>query len=441
MTPALDSHTGAEAVPSFKGLVVSTYAALALLIVGLGGMAASISLAGAVVVPGRFVVASYPKPVQHLKGGIVEQILVEDGDRVSAGQLLLRMDETQTKSNLDIVRKRLNELNIRSARLLAEESGFSIVRFSEETRDVAANDHEVATLMEGERRLFHARQLTQERRKAQLAERVLQYQKQIEGLEAQIAGKREEIALARKEMEGVKALVEKKLLNVSRLSALQRLQAQLQGQLGGMISAVAETEGQIAETELRKLQVDDDVKSQASADLREVQAQIAEFEERRISAEDELSLVEIRAPQNGVVQNLSVHAAKAVVAPGNPILTIIPIEDNLIAEVRIAPQDIDQIVVGQNAVMRLSAFNQRTTPEISGHIVHISADLTQDQQTGEGFYRVRVTPNPDELAKLDKIKLLPGMPAEVFIQTEARSILSYLIKPASDQMRRAFREE
>lgn len=441
MTAAMDFGGKRAGGPAVRGLVSFAYATLFLLIVGLGGLSTVISLAGAVVTPGRLVVASYHKPVQHLKGGTVDTLFVENGDEVSAGQMLVRLDETQTRANLEIVSQRLNELKVRSARLLAEEGGLSAIEFPQDIAAKAKQDPEFAKLVSGEEGLFDARRLSQSRRKDQLTERVLQYRKQIDGLQAQIEGKRQEIALIREEMSGVRELVEKELLSKTRLTELQRQEAQLQGQLGGLVSSIAETEGRITETELQKLQVDDDIRSQASSDLRDAQAQIAEYEERRVAAEDELAHVEIRAPEDGVVQELSVHAAGAVVGAGTPIMTIVPVKDNLVAEVKIAPQDIDQIAIGQKAVLRLSALNQRTTPEIAGEVVHVSADLTQDARTGESFFLARVAPDKDDLEKLVMVKLLPGMPAEVFIQTEPRTILSYLLKPAMDQVNRAFREE
>lgn len=427
--------------PSTKGLVISAYAALFLLIAGLGGLSSVVLISGAIVTSGRLVVESYPKPVQHLKGGIVADLLVSNGEKVSADQLLLRLDETQTKANLGIVEKRLNELNVRSARLLAEEGGATAIDFPDTVRSAAARNPEIAHLMAGEEKLFAARQQSQIRKKDQLEQRIMQYRQQIEGLQAQIEGKHREIALVAQETIGVSELVSKELLSVTRLRELQRQAAQLDGELGGLIASVAETKGRITETELQRMQVDDDVRSQASSDLRDAQAQIAEYNERRIAAEDDLAHIDIRAPQDGIVQDLAVHAPGAVISPGTPIMTIVPVSDDLIAEVKIAPQDIDQIVSGQKVMMRFSAFNQRTTPEIKGHLIQVAADLTVDQRTGASFYLARIAPDDGELPNLGDVKLIPGMPVEAFVQTGDRTILSYLLKPAADQIGRAFKED
>ena len=425
--------------PSTRGLVGAAYATLFLLVVCLGGMAATISLSGAVVTSGRLVVASYPKPIQHLKGGTVAELLVANGDTVKANQLLIRLDETQTRANLGIVEKRLKELRTRAVRLLAEEGGQEALAFPEDLIAVSATDPDMAKLIDGEKRLFDARRLSQSRRKDQLGERIAQLGQQIEGLNAQIEGKRKEAALVEKETSGVGQLVGQQLLSITRLHDLQSQSARLEGELGGLISSVAEAKGKITETELQRLQIDDDVKSQSASDLREVQGQIAEYEERAIAARDDLAHIDIRAPQDGIIQDLAVHTSGAVITPGNPIMTIVPVQDNLLAEVRIAPQDIDQIFEGQKAIMRFSAFNQRTTPEISGHVVQISPDLTIDQKTGTGFYLVRVAPKEKDIPKLGAVKLVPGMPIEAFVETGDRTILSYLMKPATDQISRAFR--
>ncbi len=425
--------------PATRGLVMAAYLTLFLLVVCLGGMAATITLSGAVVTSGRLVVASYPKPVQHLKGGTVAALFVANGDGVKANQLLIRLDDTQTRANLGIVETRLKELKVRAVRLLAEESGTSALAFPPALSEAAAHDPEMARLIDGETRLFEARRLSQTRRKDQLDQRIAQLGQQIEGLNAQIEGKRKEAALVDKEASGVGQLVGQQLLSVTRLHDLQSQSARLEGELGGLLSSVAEAKGKITETELQRLQVDDDVKSQSASDLREAQSQIAEYEERAIAARDDLAHIEIRAPQDGIVQDLTVHTSGAVISPGTPIMTIVPVQDNLLAEVRIAPQDIDQIYEGQTATMRFSAFNQRTTPEIDGRVVQISPDLTIDQKTGTGFYLVRVAPEASEIPKLGAVKLLPGMPVEAFVKTGDRTILSYLMKPATDQIARAFR--
>lgn len=422
-------------------LVAVAYFALFLLFVVLGSLSAMISISGAVVTSGRLVVASYPKPVGHLKGGIVETMFVTNGDKVSAGQVLIRLDDTQTKANLAVVEKRLNELTARSARLQAEERDADQIIFGTEFKNEALHSPEIRALIDGETYLFEARKLAASRRKDQLDQRILQYGQQIQGTEAQLAGSRKQLTLIRKEADGVGSLVGQQLLSVTRLDDLQSQEARLEGELGNLTSSVAEIQGKITETRLQRMQVDDDRISQASSDLRDVQAQIAEYSERKIAAEDDLKHIDILAPQDGVVQDLAVHIMGAVVTPGTPVMTIVPVQDHLLAEVRIAPQDIDEVYQGQRTTMRFSAFNQRTTPEILGRIVEISPDLVIDQKTGAGYYLARVEPNDGEVQKLGSVKLIPGMPIETYIQTRKRTVLSYLLKPAVDQIQRAFKED
>lgn len=439
MSDTIPNEVGAKR--SVKSLLVLAYGTLFLLIGGLGGLAATISLSGAVVAVGHLVVSSYPKAVQHLEGGTVAEIDVSNGDRVTAGEVLIRLDGTQIKASLGIVNRRLDEMMAREARLTAEIEGAERITFPEELMARAAEKPDVARLVKAEENLFSARRLSLSRKKEQLAQRVQQLRKEIEGLEAQTKGKQQEIGLIQKELSGVRDLVSKELLSVTRLNALEREEARLTGEMGGLISSIAQSNGRIAETELQILQQDDDLRSEAATDIRQVQAEIGEFAERKVAGEDQLENIEIRAPQDGVVHQLSIHAAGAVVAPGTPIMTIVPVGDALIAEVQIQPQDIDQLQPGQPATLRLSAFNMATTPEIAGTVGQISADLSTDQRTGVGYYTARIALETSEVAKLGNLALVPGMPVEAFVRTGDRTILSYLMKPATDQMSRAFREE
>jgi HlyD family secretion protein len=241
-------------------------------------------------------------------------------------------------------------------------------------------------------------------------------------------------------VQGVRTLWEKNLVQLTRLTALERDAARLKGERAQSISVTAQARGKVSEIELQILQIDQDLSSEVAKEFREVDAKIGEFIERKVTAEDQLKRIDIRAPQDGVVHQLAVHTIGGVVSPTDPVMLIVPEADLLSVEAKVAPQDIDQIHIGQAAVLRFSAFNQRTTPEISGSISRISADVTADQRTGQNFYTIRISIAPDELARLGVVKLLPGMPAEVFAKTYDRSVMSYLVKPLHDQVMRAFRE-
>ncbi len=225
------------------------------------------------------------------------------------------------------------------------------------------------------------------------------------------------------------------------MTALERDAARLEGEHGQLVASVAQAKGKISETELQVIQVDQDLRSEVAKELSEVQGKIAELVEKRVAAEDQLKRIDIRAPQDGMVHQLAVHTIGGVVSPGEPIMLIVPRADTLVIEAKVAPKDIDQVRLGQKAVLRLTAFNQRTTPEIEGTVSLVAADQITDEKTGTSFFKVHVKPEPDHVARLKGIKLVPGMPAEVFIQTGERTVLSYLTKPLNDQVRRAFKED
>ncbi|WP_112603412.1 HlyD family type I secretion periplasmic adaptor subunit (plasmid) [Rhizobium sp. WW22] len=415
--------------------------AVILLLFGvMGGLAAATKIAGAVIASGTLVVDSYVKPIKHLKGGIVRAILVKNGEHVAAGQVLVRLDDTQTRANLSIIRKRLNELSARTARLIAERDGKQEITFPADLLSSAGNA-DVAAILAGERRLFFDRRASREGQKSQLHERIQQLNREIEGLIAQEEGKRREIALIAKELGSLEGLLNQGIISATKVYSLQRESASLNGDLGNLVSSIAQTRGKIAETELQILQIDADRSSEVSEQLRQAESDSGQFSERLIAAEDDLKRIDIKAPQAGIIDQLSIHAAGAVISPAEAILQIVPDKDALVAELKLAPQDIDQITVGQAVSLRFPAFNQRITPELNGHVDTISADLTTDQRSGQSYYVVRVKVAKPEWERLGALTPLPGMPVEAFLQTGERSVLAYLTKPMTDQIRRAFRED
>ncbi len=425
---------------TIRHLSLLVIAAILLLFGVMGGLAAATRIAGAVIAPGTLVVDSYVKPVKHLKGGIARTILVKNGDHVAAGQVLVRLDDTQTRANLAIVRKRLNELSARTARLAAERDGSQDIAFPADLLSSAGNA-DVASILAGERRLFRDRQASRDGQKSQLHERVQQLHQEIEGLVAQEEGKRREIALIAKELGSLEGLLDQGIISATKVYSLQRESASLTGDLGNLVSSIAQTRGKIAETELQILQIDADHSSEVSDQLRQAESDSGQFSERLIAAEDDLKRIDIKAPQAGIVDQLSIHAEGAVISPAEAILQIVPDKDALVAELKLAPQDIDQITVGQAVSLRFPAFNQRITPELNGHVDTISADLATDQRSGQSYYVVRAKVAKPEWDRLGQLTPLPGMPVEAFLQTGERSVLAYLTKPMTDQIRRAFREK
>ncbi|KAA9384244.1 HlyD family type I secretion periplasmic adaptor subunit [Neorhizobium galegae] len=414
--------------------------ASAALVGGAGAWASVTNLSGAVIASGHFVVDSYVKKVQHPTGGVVGEIRVREGDEVKAGDIVIRLDATQTRANLAIVTKRLDELVARLARLETERDDLAVIVFPDWL--LARRDNaDVASAIYSEMRLFDFRTQSRKGKKAQLAERITQYEHEIEGLKAQEDAYQQGIEVLAKEIGSLTGLRQKGIVSDQRLNSLKTQLATYGGERGEKIAYQAQAAGRITETRLQILQVDQDLKTEVGRELREVQAQFGEYVERKIAAEDELRRIDITAPQSGIVHQLAVHTIGGVVAPADPIMLIVPEDDDLALEVQIAPRDIDQIQLGHKAVLRMSAFNLRTTPELKGYVDRIAADLTVDERTGRSYYLVRISVPHAEIRKLEDLSLVPGMPAEAMIRTGDRTALSYLVKPLSDQINRAFREE
>ena len=417
-------------------------ALVAFLVFGIGSWAATMELGGAVVAQGALVVDSNVKKVQHLSGGIVKEIRVREGDHVKAGDILVRLDETQTKAANAVVSKNLEELIAQQARLEAERDGADYIDLPATIteRAIGANSDAARTMI-AEQKLFEIRRQAREGKKAQLRERIAQLKEEIQGYIGQTTAKEREIELINKELEGVRELRNKNLVPMNRLTALERDAARIEGERSQLVAATAQAKGKITETELQIIQVDQDLRSEVGKDLAETRAKISEFVERKVATEDQLKRIDIRAPQNGIVQQLAVHTVGGVIAAGDAIMLIVPDADTLMVEVKIAPQDIDQLYLGQVATLRFTAFNARTTPEIDGKVSLISADITQDQRTGISYYSAHITLNVSEITRLGDVKLIPGMPVVAFIKTSERTMLSYLTKPLRDQAERAFKEE
>ncbi len=407
---------------------------------GFGGWASTVQISGALIAPGSVVVDSNVKKVQHPTGGVVGEVRVRDGDLVKAGDIVVRLDETVVKASLAIVVKTLNGLWARAARLEAEQRGLDKVQFPTALTD-RADDPDVRDVMASETKLFEVRVFGRTGQKAQLRERVTQLNEEIAGLTAQEQAKDKEIALVEKELVGVRQLYDQHLVQLSRLTTLERDQARLSGERAQYISSRAQAKGKITETELQIIQVDKDMVSEVSKDLRETNDKIGEFVERKVTAEDQLRRIDIRAPQDGMVLQSTVHTVGGVITAGDAIMMIVPQADALSVEAKVNPQDIDKLQIGQKTLLRLSAFNQRTTPELNGVVTRVSADVTTDQRTGQSYYTIRVSMPPEEVARLGDNKIIPGMPVEAFVQTGDRTMFSYLLKPLSDQFMRAFREK
>lgn len=422
--------------PMFIGI-----AALIALVGGFGAWAALASIAGAVVAGGRIQVETSQQVVEHPDGGVVGEILVANGDRVAAGDVVLRLDDTLMKSERSILEGQLFELVARRGRLTAERDAAPEVRYDEELLARAATDPSVAALIDGQTRLFIARRKTQAEQISQLHERQLQIREQISGAEAQAVALSRQSELIAQELVGQEKLYKQGLAQLNRLLSLQREEARLQGQVGELTAGMAESRGRIAEIEIQILQLSTQRQEDAITTLRDVQHQENQVRERLASLQETMARLEVRAPLGGLVHGLTVHAVRSVVRPAEPILYIVPSDSLLVIEARVQTIDIDQIHAGQPATLRFSSFSSRKTPEVNGRIRTVSADAFTDEATGASYYLARIDIDDGELDKLEGLELVPGMPVEAFMRTVDRTPLEFLTKPLTDYLSRAFIED
>lgn len=430
-----------------RGYILFGLVIVATMVGGLGVWAATVDIAGAVLAMGSVVVDSSVKKVQHPTGGVVGEILVTEGKHVEAGDVVMRLDQTLTRANLQMVVKQLDEIAVRQARLKAEQKGLDTIVFPPAI--AARQDDPVLTeIIDSERALFDSRRQARNGLRSQLRERISQLREEMEGLTAQQASRRDELKYAKSELEGLEQLEGKSLVSTPRMTAARRTVAQLQGDIAQVTAGIAQAKGKISEIDLQILQLDQDLKAEVGKDLRDQQGRDAELTERRVAAEDQLKRIDIRAPQSGTVHQLSVHTVGGVINPSEPVMLIVPNADRLVIDAKLPPQEIDQVRVGQLAHVRFTSFNQRTTPDLTATVTRVSADLMLDQpRQGEPaasatapYYSIRLTLTDDALGKLKNMKLLPGMPAEVHVATGERTALTYFTKPLTDQFARAFRE-
>lgn len=420
--------------------VLAIGGAAVMLVLVLGGWAATTEFSGAVIASGQVVVGSNVKKVQHPTGGVVGELYVRDGQRVAIGDVVARLDDTQVRANYAIVVKALTELAARQAREEAERDDADAVVFP---ADLLARMHEpdVEKAVSGELRQFESRRKSREGQKGQLRERIAQLREETGGYEAQIISKIRQIEWIAKELVGINDLWEKNLVPYSRVTSLERDKERLEGERGQLIASIAQAKGKATEIELQILQIDQDMRTEVGKDLADIRGRTAELVEKKIAADDQLKRVEIRAPIGGNVHQLTVHTVGGVISAGETIMLIVPQSDALEVEAKIQPQDIDQLRIGQPAVLRFVAFNQRTTPELDGEVSRISADVSEDAKTGFRYYTIRISVSDKEAARLEGLKLVPGMPVETFVQTSPRTVMTYLVRPFLDQLTRAFREK
>lgn len=422
--------------PMFVGLF-----ALVLLVGGFGSWAALTNISGAVIASGQIEVDQNRQVVQHPDGGVILEILVDEGDFVEADQLLLRLDPSDLKSELAIVEGQLFELMARRGRLEAERDGRNEAVFAPLLLEVAARDSNIAAQVEGQRQLLVARSNSVAQEIDQLQKRRSQIINQIEGIDAQRVALRNQLDLITEELASQQSLLDKGLAQASRVLALQRESARLSGQVGELTASRAQAEGRITEIEIEILKLDTRRREEAISTLRDLEYRELESAEKRRAIKQRLDRLDIRAPVSGIVYGLQFYTPRSVIRPADPVLFLVPQDRPLVIAAQVSPIHVDQIFVGQDVTLRFSTFDQRTTPELFGKVAQVSADAFTDEASRSSFYRVEIDVNDGELDRLPEgSKLLPGMPVETFIRTRDRTPLAYLVKPLADYFTKAFRE-
>ncbi|MFC7702849.1 HlyD family type I secretion periplasmic adaptor subunit [Plastorhodobacter daqingensis] len=422
-----------------RGPVVLGMVALVLLVGGFGAWSVLSRIAGAVIASGQIEVEHHRQVVQHPDGGVVAAILVTEGAHVAAGDPLIRLDGALLRSEFAIVESQFHEILSRRGRLEAERDESNEIVFPPLLRAATALP-EVQDLMEGQQRLFDARRETLDRQLEQFAKRSGQIRSQIDGLDAQLDALATQLGLIQGELVSQQSLLDRGLTQSARVLALQRDEAGLRGSLGELTAARAEAEARITEIEIEALRLRSQRREDALTQLRDLGFRELELAERRRALQERLELLELRAPVAGIVHGLQVTTPRAVIRAAEPVMFLVPQDRPLVVSVRVAPLEIDQVFVGQEAHLVFPTFSARTTPDILGRVVLVSSDAFTDERSQASFYRVEIAPLPGELEKLEGLTLLPGMPVEAFIQTEARTPLAYLVKPLTDYFDRAFRE-
>jgi HlyD family secretion protein len=431
--------TSLNTTKSLRRFQIAGYVSVFLAVGVLGGWSAFASIHGAVIAPATIVVESNTKRIQHRDGGIVDAILVKDGDHVEAGQDLVVLDSTDNVAELGIIDSVLSEELAKRARLEAERDEAAEVMFPEQLTS-RQNDPDIAKLMIGQQKLFAAKRATIQGKVEQLKQQIGQIDEQVQGILAQADAKERQIKLIGEELVGLLDLQAKGLVPNTRVLAMQRERARLEGERGELIATKASAESRVGEVKLQILQIREETLSETLAQLRETEARIAELNERRVSIKTRLERTTIRAPISGAVYQLSVHTVGGVITPAETLMLIVPESDDLVLQAQVPPSQIDRVTLGQTARVRFSAFDTRVTPEIGAEVTHVAADVSRVDANSPPFYMVQLKIPATELALLGDNRLRPGMPAEAFIQTGARTPLSYMVKPLFDQIAHSWRE-
>jgi HlyD family secretion protein len=425
---------------SVRGPLLTGLVAMSLLLGGFGGWAALSELSGAVIATGRIEVERNRQAIQHPEGGVVAELLVDEGDRVAAGEVILRLAPGQLARDRAVAAAQLHEVRLRRARLEAERDGASEVGFPPDLVARATGEAELADLLQGQRNLFDARAETFTRETAQLQGRITQIEAQIAALDAQEAALGEQLSLVETDLERQQGLLDRGLVQSDPVLRLQRDAAQLRGSLGELEARRAEAGERIVETGLAILQLDTARREQAIAQLREIRVTEEELRQRSADLERRIAELELRAPVAGRILGLRVFGPQSVVRPADPVAFLVPEGRPLVITAQVPAIDVDQVFVGQEVTLRFPAFDMRNMADLMGQVSQVSADVFTDEGSGLTFYRAEIVLDEGEIARLAPRQLLPGMPVEAYIRTENRTPLAYLLEPFTAYFARAFRE-
>jgi epimerase transport system membrane fusion protein len=394
---------------------------------------------GAALAPGFVTVKSHKKTVQHLDGGIVSQLLVKDGDIVKAGDLLLTLDGTENKAQLEITRGQYLTLLAQVARLEAERDGKPKVIYPEGLNSVS--DSRAIEAKRTEEQIFTSRKNAHEGEMAVLKQRIGQLNSKVDGLKGQQASKQDLLTSYKEELRDLKELLAEGFVDKQRLRDVERQHSLNSGEISALSAEIAGSQIQIGETKLEILQLEKKFQEEVAGKLSEAQAELYDVTQRMLAIRDKVVRVDIKAPVDGRVMGLAVHTLGGVILPGHPILEIVPQQEELVIEAQVTPFDIDRVNIGLVAEVRFSAFKQAITPVIEGKVINLSADRLIEEKTGTPYYLAQIELTPDSYQKMQHLELVPGMPVEVLIKTGERTVFEYLTKPISNAFARAFIED
>lgn len=410
-------------------------------VLGLGTWSSLAPLESAAIASGAVESESSRKTIQHLEGGIIKKILVADGDVVRAGQILIALDDTKVSTEVQSLKGQLWDALAREARLIAEQRGEEGLSFPPELEIAQKGSQSVAAVLVGQRNIFETRRQVFQSQVAVIREKRSQVEKEIEGLKAQESAASKRIAIVRDEAATVAYLVEKGLERRPRLLSLEREAADIEGRIGEIGAQISRARQVISESQTNRIKLENDRQGEIAQSLREAQNQVFQTRERLEAANDQLQRTLVRSPEDGVVTDLRVHTVGGVIGAGSPLMDLVPRQDRLVVTARVRPEDIDVVRIGLEADVTLLPYNQRRVPRLRGTVAHVSADRLLDKRTDQPYYAAKIRVPDSQTAGIDGIRIVPGMPAEVFIKTGRGTVALYALKPMLDSFNRAFRED